>query len=108
MLPGEVDQFALDLRRHEPHQAPRRIGHRVTEGPIQPHGGVLGDVIRVIPSANLGELAQEPAGQLPEPVVADFQNVFTGGIVALGQPFQTAGKNFVKVAVGRHRFTGIS
>jgi len=75
---GQIQKLPLNLCCHQSHQAASRVRHGVSQRPVQPDRGILGHVVCVVPPSDLGELPEKPTGEVPEPAVADLQNLHAG------------------------------
>ena len=74
MAPGEVDQFTVQLRGRQGHDRSGRLELHVAQRPVEPHGGILKDVVGVFPAANARVAAEHPVGQVAEAVAAEFDD----------------------------------
>jgi hypothetical protein len=81
----QVDQFAMELGGGEGHDRPWRIALHCGQGPVQPHGGILEDVVGVFPAADAGEAAKHPVGKGVEAAGDEFDNSIPRREVAVGQ-----------------------
>jgi hypothetical protein len=58
---------------------------------MQPHHGILEDVVGVFPAADAGVAAEHPVGQGVQAVAAEFDNPIAGGEVTPLKPLQAFG-----------------
>ena len=101
MSPCEVDQFAVQLRGRQSHDRSWGVKLHGAQGPVQPHHGILEDVVRVFPAADSGVAAEHPVGQGMQSVAAEFDDPIPGGEVTPLKPLQAFGQGC------RDRFVGI-
>ena len=105
VLSREIDQLAMQLRRRQRHDRPRRGGVELAERAVQPQRRVLKDVVGVVPAADVRKPAEHPVGQAAQAAGAELDDPVAGGEVAGGQPGQTCGQFlFARVfRLHRHR-----
>ena len=92
VMPGEIEELAVQLRRREGHQFAGGFDGQMTQGSIQPHGCVLEHVVGVVPAADVGELGQHAVSQGPQPVSAEGDDLVAGSKVARGEAVDAGGE----------------
>ena len=75
----------MELRGGQPDHRPRGIRLYVRERPMQPHHGVLKDIVGVVPAADLWKPCQHPARENPQATAGDLDDSVPGIEVAGGQ-----------------------
>ena len=92
MSPCEVDQFTMQLRRCQGHDGTGRVELHIAQGPVEPHHGILEDVVGVFPAADAGVAAEHPVGQGVQAVAAEFDDPIPDGEVTPLEPLQAFGQ----------------
>ena len=67
---------------------------------MQPHRGILKDVVGVVPPPDLGKPGQHPPREQPQSLAADLDDPVAGHEIPRGQPLQAGGDLRVGGVVG--------
>lgn len=92
VMPGEIEELAVQLRRCEGHEFAGGSDGQMPQGPVQPHGRVLEHVVGVVPPTDVGELGEHAVSQGPQPVSAEGDDLVAGVKVARGEAVEAGGE----------------